>query len=88
MLSDCIEPGRRNMTISVTVLGVALLTVLMAYLVFGDDNDQEGLATLRLIGIVGLIHFFGVTNRNGLTVNRYFVMATDLQRNYIQTIHI
>jgi len=52
MISDCIEPGRRNMTISVTVLGVALLTVLMAYLVFGDNNDQEGLATLRLIGIV------------------------------------
>lgn len=57
MLSDCIEPGRRNMTISVTVLGVALLTVLMAYLVFGDDNDREGLATLRLIGIVSLYLF-------------------------------
>lgn len=55
MISDCIEPGRRNMTISVTVLGVALLTVLMAYLVFGDNNDQEGLATLRLIGIVSAI---------------------------------
>lgn len=52
MFGDCIEPGRRSMTISVTVLGVALLTVLMAYLVFGDNNDQEGLATLRLIGIV------------------------------------
>lgn len=56
MLSDCVEPGRRNMTISVTVMGVALLTVLMAYLVFGDNNDQEGLATLRLIGIVSTIY--------------------------------
>ncbi|KAJ6638288.1 Lysosomal acid phosphatase [Pseudolycoriella hygida] len=52
MVNECLEPGRRNMTISVTVLGVALLTVLMAYLVFGDDNDREGLVTLRLIGVV------------------------------------
>lgn len=54
MFSDCVEPGRRNMTISVTVLAVALMTVMMAYLAFGDNNDQETLTTLRLVGIVSV----------------------------------
>lgn len=40
------------MTISVTVLAVALMTVLMAYLAFGDDTDQDTLTTLKLVGIV------------------------------------
>lgn len=44
--------NRRNMTISVSILGIGLLTVLLAYFAFGDSNDQEGLATLRFIGIV------------------------------------
>lgn len=46
------DSSRRGMTISVTLLGLTLLTVLLAYLVFGDSNDEEGLASLRMIGIV------------------------------------
>lgn len=45
------EKGRRGMTVSVLVLGVALMTVMLAYLAFGDDDD-EGLRTLRMIAIV------------------------------------
>lgn len=52
MVCNFIEQGRRGMTISVVVLGFALLTVMLAYLVFGDTNDAEGLRTLRMIGIV------------------------------------
>lgn len=46
------ERGRKSMTISVTILGLTLLTVLMAYLVFGDSTDKDNLASLRLIGIL------------------------------------
>lgn len=46
------DRSRRGMTISVTLLGLTLLTVLLAYMVFGDSNDDEGLATLRMIGVV------------------------------------
>lgn len=46
------DRSRRGMTISVTLLGLTLFTVLLAYLVFGDSNDEEGLASLRMIGIV------------------------------------
>lgn len=51
-MNDRNTTNRRNMTISVSILGVGLLTVLLAYFAFGDSNDQEGLATLRFIGIV------------------------------------
>lgn len=44
--------SRRGMTISVTLLGLTVCTVLLAYLVFGDSNDREALASLRLVGIV------------------------------------
>lgn len=66
MLRDCTQPGRRSMTISVTVLGLALMTVLMAYLAFGDDNDKEGLASLKFIGIVG-IRLFDASSKTELT---------------------
>lgn len=46
------DRGRKGMTISVTILGLTLLTVLMAYLVFGDSNDKEDLASIRLVGIL------------------------------------
>uniref|UniRef100_U5EQ46 Putative lysosomal & prostatic acid phosphatase n=1 Tax=Corethrella appendiculata TaxID=1370023 RepID=U5EQ46_9DIPT len=52
MVWDCFEKGKRGMTISVIILGGAVATVLLAYLAFGDDTDQEGLRTLRMITIL------------------------------------
>lgn len=55
MWCKSIGRDRRGMTISVTILGVGLLTVMLAYLVFGDNNDNEALASIRLVNIVSLI---------------------------------
>lgn len=43
---------RRATKISVMILGGALFSILMAYMVFGDNNDEQGLKTLRMISIV------------------------------------
>ncbi|XP_018785612.1 PREDICTED: lysosomal acid phosphatase [Bactrocera latifrons] len=47
---DC--QSRRSTKISVIILGGALCTVMMAYFVFGDNNDEQGLRNLRMISIV------------------------------------
>lgn len=47
---DC--KSRRGTKISVLILGGALCTVLMAYFVFGDTNDERGLRNLRMISIL------------------------------------
>lgn len=44
--------SRRGMTVSVTLLGATLFTVLAAYLVFGDSNDQQALASIRQVHIL------------------------------------
>lgn len=44
--------GRRGVTLSVFGLGLAVMTVMCAYLAFGDSNDAEGLRTLRMIAII------------------------------------
>uniref|UniRef100_A0A1B0CQF8 Uncharacterized protein n=1 Tax=Lutzomyia longipalpis TaxID=7200 RepID=A0A1B0CQF8_LUTLO len=46
------DSHRRGLTISVILLGTALCTVMLAYFVFGDSNDAEGLRTLRMIAIL------------------------------------
>jgi hypothetical protein len=38
--------GRKTMVLSVTVLGASLMTFLFAYMVFGDNTDED-LRTLR-----------------------------------------
>ena len=52
MACRALDPERRGMTISVVVLGVALFVVMMAYMAFGDSNDEADIATLRLAGVV------------------------------------
>ncbi|CAD6992310.1 unnamed protein product [Ceratitis capitata] len=47
---DC--QSRRSTKISVIILGAALCSVMMAYFVFGDNNDEQGLRNLRMISIV------------------------------------
>lgn len=47
---DC--KSRRGTKISVILLGSALCFVMMAYFVFGDSNDEQGLKKLRMISIV------------------------------------
>lgn len=47
---DC--KSRRGTKISVILLGSALCFVMMAYFVFGDSNDEQGLRKLRMISIV------------------------------------
>ncbi|XP_023300387.2 lysosomal acid phosphatase [Lucilia cuprina] len=47
---DC--KSRRGTKISVMILGGALCTVMMAYFVFGDTNDERGLRNLRMISIL------------------------------------
>jgi len=47
---DC--KSRRGTKISVIALGSALCFVMMAYFVFGDSNDEQGLRNLRMISIV------------------------------------
>jgi len=43
---------RRNITLTVLILGTALGAVMLAYLVFGDVNDEEGLRSIRSVAIV------------------------------------
>lgn len=40
------------MTVSVCFLGTICLSVMMAYLVFGDSTDEEGVRSLRMIAII------------------------------------
>ncbi|XP_030573457.1 lysosomal acid phosphatase isoform X1 [Drosophila novamexicana] len=47
---DC--KSRRGTKISVILLGSALCIVMMAYFVFGDSNDEQGLKKLRMISIL------------------------------------
>ncbi|KAL7729747.1 hypothetical protein ACLKA6_014615 [Drosophila palustris] len=47
---DC--KSRRGTKISVVLLGSALCFVMMAYFVFGDSNDEQGLKKLRMISIL------------------------------------
>ncbi|EDW84658.1 uncharacterized protein Dwil_GK14232 [Drosophila willistoni] len=47
---DC--KSRRGTKISVIILGSALCFVMMAYFVFGDSNDEQGLRNLRMISIL------------------------------------
>ncbi|KAH8382152.1 hypothetical protein KR009_002078 [Drosophila setifemur] len=47
---DC--KSRRGTKISVIALGSALCFVMMAYFVFGDSNDEQGLRNLRMISIL------------------------------------
>ncbi|XP_030369769.1 lysosomal acid phosphatase-like isoform X3 [Scaptodrosophila lebanonensis] len=47
---DC--KSRRGTKISVILLGSALCFVMMAYFVFGDSNDEQGLRNLRMISIL------------------------------------
>lgn len=49
---DC--KSRRGTKISVILLGSALCIVMMAYFVFGDSNDEQGLKKLRMISIVSI----------------------------------
>ncbi|GAB0097757.1 lysosomal acid phosphatase [Sergentomyia squamirostris] len=46
------DASRKGLTISVILLGTALCSVMLAYFVFGDSNDAEGLRTLRMIAIL------------------------------------
>ncbi|XP_050081633.1 lysosomal acid phosphatase [Anopheles aquasalis] len=52
MGADCLQPGKRGLTLSVIVLGGACLTVMLAYLAFGDSTDESGLRTLRMVSIL------------------------------------
>uniref|UniRef100_A0A182NN07 MADF domain-containing protein n=1 Tax=Anopheles dirus TaxID=7168 RepID=A0A182NN07_9DIPT len=52
MGTDCMQPGKRGLTLSVIVLGGACLTVMLAYLAFGDSTDESGLRTLRMVSII------------------------------------
>uniref|UniRef100_A0A182JTA2 MADF domain-containing protein n=1 Tax=Anopheles christyi TaxID=43041 RepID=A0A182JTA2_9DIPT len=52
MGTDCMQPGKRGLTVSVIVLGGACLTVMLAYLAFGDSTDESGLRTLRMVSII------------------------------------
>ncbi|XP_053670958.1 lysosomal acid phosphatase [Anopheles nili] len=52
MGADCLQPGKRGLTVSVVVLGGACLSVMLAYLVFGDSTDESGLRTLRMVSII------------------------------------
>ncbi|XP_037949491.1 lysosomal acid phosphatase-like isoform X1 [Teleopsis dalmanni] len=47
---DC--KSRRGTKISVIILGGALFTIMVAYSVFGDNNDEKGLKNLRMISIL------------------------------------
>lgn len=44
--------NRKGMVLSVTILGVALLTVFLAYIAFGDATDRSDPATVRYVAIV------------------------------------
>lgn len=52
MVCNCIEPGRRGMTISVAILGGALCTLMLAYFVFGDANRMDETKTLVMVAVV------------------------------------
>ncbi|XP_055384870.1 lysosomal acid phosphatase [Condylostylus longicornis] len=47
-----LECSSKTTKISVFLLGGALFMVMLAYMVFGDTNDQEGLRNLRMVSIL------------------------------------
>lgn len=49
---DCCQKGKRGMTVSVFFFGSICLSVMLAYLVFGDSTDDEGFRTLRMIAVM------------------------------------
>lgn len=46
------EYRRKGMAVSVTILGLALLTVFLAYIAFGDANERSDPLTVRYVAIV------------------------------------
>lgn len=52
MTWDCWQRGKRGMTVSVFFFGSICLSVMLAYLVFGDSTDDEGFRTLRMVQIM------------------------------------
>lgn len=89
---SCIPLGRdrRGMTISVTILGLAVLTILLAYLAFGDNNDQSDIATVRFVAIVS-IQLFALSlflmDKYFINFARFIVMVIEHQLMHIQMIH-
>lgn len=52
MVCTALDRKRRNMTISVTVLGFALATVFLAYFAFGDNENVPETSSIRFVSIV------------------------------------
>lgn len=51
-MCNTIDRNRRTMTISVIILGIAILTVLLAYIAFATDTTDADIQTLRSAAIV------------------------------------
>ena len=51
-MCHAISGNRRGMTISVTILGIGILVVLLAYFSFSDNKNDQQLDSLRFVGIV------------------------------------
>lgn len=55
---------RKGTAVTVTVLGLALLTVFLAYIAFGDTSDRSDPARVRYVAIVSLF------NDSDLTISK------------------
>lgn len=61
MACEVFQSERRNMAISVTVLGMTLCVVFLAYFAFSETNNDSDLSTVRFAAIVSF-EFISLAN--------------------------
>lgn len=76
------------MAVSVTILGLALLTVFLAYIAFGDANERSDPSTVRYVAIVSLTssHKTQVASKCELYIDRFNDTVTAHRRMFIPLI--
>lgn len=75
MACELFHNERRNMAISVTVLGMTLCVVFLAYFAFSESHNEPDLSTVRFAAIVSLRFFnFFSSSSNERTDLQYFFL--------------
>lgn len=57
MACEAFGVDRRNLTVSVVILGLTLSTVFLAYYSFGDASTDSDIARIKLAAFVSLFCF-------------------------------
>jgi hypothetical protein len=80
--------NRKVMTISVTVLGISIAAVLLAYVAFGDNTDED-MKTLKQVNVsyLKIEKFFSKDFHLNLTIRLSFAMAQKYQIKLTKRTH-